>query len=84
MPEFLLANICAVTPDDTLQNAALWIKDGKIFRLLPDGELPPQAQQLPRTDGKGAFAVPGFIDLHIHGYAGHGPEQGTPEALWAM
>ncbi len=82
--EWLLKNVCAVTPDDTLQNAALWIKDGKVHRILPEGEIPEDAQALPCEEGKNAFAVPAFIDLHIHGYAGYGPELGTVEALWAM
>ncbi|MBR5151720.1 MAG: N-acetylglucosamine-6-phosphate deacetylase, partial [Elusimicrobiaceae bacterium] len=27
------------------------------------------------------FLLPAFVDLHIHGMAGFGPEQGTPQAL---
>lgn len=82
--EFLLKNVCAVTPEGTLPGSALWIKDGKIFRVLPQDQLAADAQELPVYNGEGAVAVPGFVDLHIHGFAGFGPELGTPEALWQM
>ena len=71
--EFLLKNVCAVTPEGTLPGSALWIKDGKIFRVLPQDQLSADAQELPVYNGEGAVAVPGFVDLHIHGFAGVGP-----------
>lgn len=81
---FLITNVCAVTPHDTLQNASLWIQDGKICRLFSEGELPAELKKLPRVDGKNGFLVPGFIDLHIHGYAGFGPESADPLSLLNM
>lgn len=82
--EFLLSPVCAVTGQDTLPNAALWIKDGIIAGCFAEGNLPAETARLPRIDGKGCFAVPGFIDLHIHGYAGFGPELADPQALLNM
>ncbi len=84
MNERILTHICAVTPNGTLPDAALWMRDGKIYRLFPEGELPPEAKKLPRTDGKGGVAIPGFLDLHIHGYGGFGPECAEPQALLNM
>lgn len=84
MKEFLITSLCAVTPNEALPNAALLIRDGKIHRIFSDGELPSETRQLPRTDAKGHIAVPGFIDLHIHGYAGFGPECAAPQALLRM
>ena len=84
MNEFLITHLCVVTPKDTLQNAALWIQNGKIYRILPDAELPPETKKLTRLDGKGNVAVPGFIDLHIHGYGGYGPEYSDPQILLEM
>ncbi len=82
--EFLLTPVCAVTAEDTLPNAALWIKGGQIAGCFAEGELPAETAHLPRIDGKEYFAVPGFIDLHIHGYAGFGPELADPQALLNM
>ena len=84
MTDFLLAPVCAVTAQDTLPNAALWIKGGVIAGCFAENELPAEIAHLPRVDGKGCFAVPGFIDLHIHGYAGFGPELADPQALLNM
>ena len=35
-------------------------------------------------DARGCFVVPGFIDLHFHGCAGHDFCEGTPDALRAI
>lgn len=84
MNNFIITHLCTVTPTETLQQAALWIQGDSIYQIFPDGELPAEAKKLPRIDAKGAIAVPGFIDLHIHGYAGFGPEQADPQTLLQM
>lgn len=82
---FILSRVRAVTDDTVLENASVWVENGLIRRVFSaDEQLPPETQNLPRTDGKNAYAFPGFIDLHIHGFSGFGPETGTPEALWQM
>ena len=63
-----------VNCDGILKSVVLEIRDGKIVRLVPTSA---DEQPLP-------WVVPSFIDLHIHGMGGFGPEQGTPEALWQM
>ena len=84
MNEFLITHVCVVTPQETLQNVSLWIQNDTIFRILPEGDLPPETKKLPRIEAKGCTAIPGFIDLHIHGYAGFGPELGDPQSLLQM
>ncbi len=85
MRSFILNNVRAVTEHTVLNNAALWVENGLIRRVFPAGTpLPPELQNTPIIDGKNTYAFPGFIDLHIHGFAGFGPENGTPEALWKM
>jgi len=82
---FLLSRVRAVLENDVLNDASLWIENGLIRRVFSAEEaLPAQAQNLPRLDGQNAYALPGLMDLHIHGFAGFGPETGTPEALLAM
>lgn len=82
---FLLSRVRAVTPNSVEPNASVWVENGVIRRLFTHAEeLPSQVQQLPKLDGNNAYAFPGLIDLHIHGFGGFGPENGTPEALRAM
>lgn len=64
-----------VGADGILKNACIEITGGKITRILSQSG--PAPEPLP-------WAVPAFIDLHIHGMGGFGPEQAAPEALWQM
>lgn len=82
MNSFLLENIRLVTTQQVLENYGLWVQDGKIQSLYPLPTRP--AAALPVIDGKNAYVLPGLIDLHIHGFAGVGPELGTPQALLDM
>jgi N-acetylglucosamine-6-phosphate deacetylase len=70
------------TPYQRHSNWLLHIKAGKIFRMLPAGDsdaIPPE-QLIHLPD---AAVAPGFIDLHIHGAAGHDLMEGTADALQA-
>ncbi|MBR4592167.1 MAG: N-acetylglucosamine-6-phosphate deacetylase, partial [Elusimicrobiaceae bacterium] len=57
---------------------------GTIADIFPQGKTPALDHLSYTLDAQGALAMPGLIDLHIHGFAGYGPELGTPEALWQM
>lgn len=70
-----------------------WGGDGTSFIADPiplDGERiaqptsPPPARPAPRLNGAGCVALPGFIDLHIHGSAGHDTMDATPDCLPAI
>src|SRR5436853_2372240 len=80
--------------------ATRWFTNGTLIledRLLPRGalevrgpwiagpqrweELPPDAEVV---DLKGGYLAPGFIDLHVHGGAGHDFMDGTEEAFRAI
>ena len=82
MRSFLLENIRIVTQEKILQQHGIFVQEGKIAALYPLEKRP--TTDAPVSDGKNAYALPGLIDLHIHGFAGHGPELGTPEELLAM
>jgi len=85
MKNYILSNIRLVTPSGVVENAALWAENGLIRYAGPADNLPPTADgRFPRKNANGAWAVPAFIDLHIHGFGGFGPELGTPEALLEM
>ncbi|MGB9441247.1 MAG: hypothetical protein WCB15_25125 [Desulfobacterales bacterium] len=47
---------------ETLYPGAMVIKNGKIVAINPTWTV--QAQQV--FDGRGMFAVPGFMDAHVH------------------
>ncbi len=79
---FILTRVRAVTDNTVLNNASVWVENGLIRRVFSETEpWPPQTHDLPHLDGNNAYAFPGLIDLHIHGFAGFGPENGTPEDL---
>lgn len=81
--KLLLTHACVITSDSVLKDHALLLEDGVIRRIAPSGEITaPAGTQL--LDAQGAYAAPGFIDMHIHGFAGFGPEEGTEESLLNM
>ena len=82
MNSFLLENIQIVTQEKILQQHGIFVQEGKISAIYPLEKRP--VTDAPVIDGKNAYALPGLIDLHIHGFAGHGPELGTVEELLAM
>ncbi len=63
-----------VTATTVLKNYSLEIADGKIVHIVPENTPAPQER----------WALPCFVDTHIHGMGGFGPEQGTPQALLNM
>ena len=72
---FTTGPVRAVTPSGILENVSITVENGKIVSVLPCPQ-PPQ--------GPLPLAVPSFIDLHIHGAGGFGPEQGTVQSLLNM
>lgn len=71
------------TPLETVADPILLIEDGHIERVGSS-----EAIELPRgvrmEAFPGAILAPGFIDVHMHGGAGHDVMEATPEALAAI
>ena len=63
-----------------IANPVVVLEDGLIASIATreSGDLPPQARLL---DYPGATLAPAFLDIHIHGAAGHDVMEATPEAL---
>ena len=65
-PATLIRNVTVVTLDQrgTLPGAALLIENGKISRILKQGEPLPSAAV--SIDGTGKYVIPGLVDAHVH------------------
>ncbi len=83
MASICIENIAWVTLQEVRENYGILLQGETIESVFPM-EQKPKLQGATTLDGKGALAVPGLIDVHIHGMGGYGPEQGTPEALDKM
>jgi N-acetylglucosamine-6-phosphate deacetylase len=66
-----------------LDDPVVAIEDGVIASIASraHGELPAAARIL---DYPGATLAPAFLDVHIHGAAGHDAMEATPEAIRAI
>jgi len=70
----------AFTPFEEISDAVVVIQGSKISAVGPRGkvDLPRGAREI---NARGRTAVPGFVDVHIHGAGGHDVMEGTREAL---
>lgn len=70
----------ALTPTGEISDAGILIRDGVIEAIGPrEGlNLPTDANEITAKDRS---AIPGFVDVHIHGAGGRDVMEGTTEAL---
>jgi len=73
----------AITPKGEISGAGILIRDGGIEAIGPraDLTLPSGAQEVRAED---CIAIPGFIDVHIHGAGGRDVMEGSADALGAV
>lgn len=73
----------AFTPTLEIPDAAILFRDGVIESVGPRSAitLPEGAQEILASD---KIAVPGFLDVHIHGAGGRDVMEATPDALTAV
>jgi N-acetylglucosamine-6-phosphate deacetylase len=73
----------AFTPSAQIPDAGILIRDGVIELIGPRQgmSVPPDTQEISATT---LTAVPGFLDIHIHGAGGHDVMEGSEEALAAV
>jgi N-acetylglucosamine-6-phosphate deacetylase len=79
----LIHTRAALTPTTEIADAGILIRDGVIEAIGPRSgmQLPAGAQEIRATD---QTAVPGFVDVHIHGAGGHDVMEATSDALAAV
>jgi N-acetylglucosamine-6-phosphate deacetylase len=70
----------AITPFEEIADAVIVVQGAKIVAFGQRGtiELPRGGREIVM---RGKTAVPGFVDVHIHGAGGHDVMEGTAEAL---
>ncbi|AUD14478.1 MULTISPECIES: N-acetylglucosamine-6-phosphate deacetylase [unclassified Planococcus (in: firmicutes)] len=74
--------VSGITIADAVEESVvgdILIEDGKISRVAEKIDV--EADVHIEASGKNWTAFPGFIDVHIHGAAGHDAMDATPEAL---
>jgi N-acetylglucosamine-6-phosphate deacetylase len=83
MTTILLHTARALTPATEILDAGILIRDGVIEAIGPRQgmSLPGGAQEVSARE---QTAIPGFVDVHIHGAGGHDVMEGTEEALAAV
>ena len=72
-----------ITPLTEIPDAGILLREGVIEAIGPRAamNLPVGAQEI---DATGKIAVPGFVDVHIHGAGGHDVMEGSAKALAAV
>jgi N-acetylglucosamine-6-phosphate deacetylase len=80
MTTFLLHAGRVLTPTTEISDAGILVRDGVIEQISPrEGmRLPDGAQEFSATD---KIAVPGFVDVHIHGAGGRDFMEADTEAM---
>ena len=80
MSTILLHAARALTPATEIPDAGILIREGVIEAIGPRQEmtLPPGASEISATSHT---AIPGFIDVHIHGAGGHDVMEGSGQAM---
>jgi N-acetylglucosamine-6-phosphate deacetylase len=78
----LIQNARIITPTRVIERGWLWF-DGYAIQGYGTGA-PPTNEYKDVIDARGLTLLPGFIDLHVHGGAGHEAMDATPEALRGM
>jgi N-acetylglucosamine-6-phosphate deacetylase len=80
MSTFLLHTARALTPTTEILSAGILVRDGVIEAIGPRQgmSLPAGAQEISAVD---RTAIPGFVDVHVHGAGGHDVMEGTEEAM---
>lgn len=78
----LIVNARLLTPDGIVDEGWLRWREGQIA-AFGFGEAP-QLEAEPVIDAAGKIVMPGFIDVHVHGGAGHEAMDASPDSLHEM
>ena len=81
--EFCLVNGRVITPHGTIAPGSIYVRGEYIQQVFATGEadIP---HSVPKIDVGGAWIMPGFIDMHLHGGGGGDFMDATKESLAAI
>jgi N-acetylglucosamine-6-phosphate deacetylase len=79
----LIYNATVITPDGIIENGWLTWVDERIDGIGNHIEIPEAVSGL-TIDAAGAYLMPGFIDLHVHGALGHDVMDADVQGLLEM
>jgi len=86
MPQIVIHNSSVLSGYARMERCALFVEGGLVSDLCSERRF--ETKRIPRdavvVDAGGCFVAPGFIDTHIHGFAGYGTEDLSAEAILAM
>ena len=74
----ILQNALVYTPRHTFEEGSLTIREG---RIVPFAQ-PEEGEEI--VDAKGAYALPGLVDIHFHGAMGKDFCDGNEEAIQTL
>ncbi|MCD9024867.1 N-acetylglucosamine-6-phosphate deacetylase [Cohnella silvisoli] len=81
--EFQVVNAKIITPSGVLKNGSIRVKAG-IITAIGNGTDSPVHSDIETIDANGSWVIPGFIDVHVHGGAGHDFMDAGTEGLAAI
>ena len=76
----IIDNVKVYTEEKTFVKGGIMLDGDKIQRVYAEEEKP-QFGEKEVLDGEGAYAIPGLIDLHFHGFKGDDFCDGNEEAI---
>lgn len=80
----IIENVNIYTEEKTFKMGSIVIREGKFAKVLPGVKHINLSDSEEVMDGKGAYAIPGLIDIHFHGCNGYDFCDGTKEAIEAI
>ncbi len=83
MPRLLIENSQIWQEDRFLSGHTLVLEDGLIKDVCPAAGVQPMPDDR-RIDGGGVYALPGFVDLHVHGGDGYDVMDASPSSLQGL
>lgn len=85
MAYYLIHDVKILGGDQNWEHGWILVEEGRITQMGQMGEPShPPAETVVLIDGTGKTAMPGFIDLHVHGAVGRDTMDATPDALQAI
>lgn len=83
MDRVIIANGRVITPWQVLEKGVVVVEGGKIAEV-GEGFEPSGKSGATIIDATGRTVAPGYIDIHVHGGAGHDTMDATPQAIQGM